>query len=61
MSTQKAVAVVEVGQPVKLIERPIPEPGSNEVLVKVSIAGCRCTTQTSSNPTDQLMLILCEQ
>ncbi|KAJ9606826.1 hypothetical protein H2200_008836 [Cladophialophora chaetospira] len=39
MSTQKAVAVVAKGQPVQLIERPIPKPKAGEVLVKVSIAG----------------------
>ena len=40
MATQKIVAVTVAGQPLELIERPIPKPGANEVLVKVSIGGC---------------------
>jgi NADPH:quinone reductase len=39
MSSQKAIAVVAVGKPVELIERPIPKPGPGQILVKVSIAG----------------------
>ncbi|OAP60556.1 hypothetical protein AYL99_05558 [Fonsecaea erecta] len=39
MSVQKAIAVVELAQPIRLIERPVPKPGPGEVLVKVSIAG----------------------
>lgn len=43
--TQKALAVTAVGQPLSLIERPIYEPGPNEVQLKVKIAGL--------NPHDQ--------
>ncbi|KAK4935461.1 hypothetical protein LTR10_023477 [Elasticomyces elasticus] len=39
MAFQKAIAVTDLAQPVKLIDRPIPKPGSGQVLVKVSIAG----------------------
>ncbi|KAI1618832.1 chaperonin 10-like protein [Exophiala viscosa] len=39
MPSQKAIAVNELAHPVKLIDRPIPKPGSGQVLVKVSIAG----------------------
>ena len=49
MATQKAIAVVEVGKPVQLIERAIPEPGANEVLVRVSTAGRESTTQPPFN------------
>ncbi len=42
MSTQKAIAVVAAGQPVQLIERPIPKVGAGEVLVKVAVAGRKC-------------------
>ncbi|KAK3690102.1 putative alcohol dehydrogenase [Podospora appendiculata] len=39
-STQKAVAVTKVGQPVELItDRAVPEPGPHEVQLKVSVAG----------------------
>ncbi|KAI1627964.1 chaperonin 10-like protein [Exophiala viscosa] len=39
MPSQKAIGVNELAHPVKLIDRPIPKPGSGQVLVKVSIAG----------------------
>ncbi|KAL2862496.1 zinc-binding alcohol dehydrogenase family protein [Aspergillus lucknowensis] len=39
-STQKALVVTEVGKPVTLItDWPIPEPGPNQVQVKVTVAG----------------------
>lgn len=37
--SQKALVLEKVGQPLVLVERPIPEPKENEVLVKVAIAG----------------------
>ncbi|KAE8168653.1 GroES-like protein [Aspergillus tamarii] len=42
---QKAIVVEQVGRPALLIERPIPEPGHNQLLVRV--------TATSLNPADQ--------
>ncbi|KAK8098158.1 Enoyl LovC [Apiospora kogelbergensis] len=49
MSTlQKAIVVTEVGKPVVLIDnQPIPQPGPNQVQIKVSVAGL--------NPHDQKM------
>lgn len=45
-STQKALIVTEVGKPVTLVsDWPIPEPGANQVQVKVTVAGI--------NPHDQ--------
>ncbi|KAF3491689.1 putative alcohol zinc protein [Arthroderma uncinatum] len=39
-STQKAVAVLEIGKPVaNIISYPIPEPGENQVQLKVTVAG----------------------
>jgi NADPH2:quinone reductase len=45
-STQKALLVVEVGQPLKLvIDHPVTKPGPEQVLIKVDVAGL--------NPHDQ--------
>ena len=37
MATQSAVVVQEIGKPVVLSQRAIPEPGPNQVQVKVSV------------------------
>ena len=37
--SQKALVLEKIGQPAVIIERPIPEPNENEVLVKVAVAG----------------------
>src|SRR3954454_23604805 len=37
--SQRAFVLEKIGQPVVIIERPIPEPKENEVLVKVAVAG----------------------
>ncbi|QKX55268.1 uncharacterized protein TRUGW13939_02360 [Talaromyces rugulosus] len=40
MPTQKAIVVTELGKPVTLVEDwPIPEPGANQVQLKVTVAG----------------------
>lgn len=38
--TQKAIVLHAVGSPVVLEERPVPEPGEGQLLVKVTVAGC---------------------
>lgn len=40
MAEQKALLVTGPGDRIVLGTRPIPTPGSREVLVKVAIAGC---------------------
>ncbi|RAL02819.1 zinc-binding alcohol dehydrogenase family protein [Aspergillus ibericus CBS 121593] len=42
---QKSIVVQKVSEPVRLVERPIPEPGDNQLLLHV--------TATSLNPVDQ--------
>ena len=37
--SQKALVLKKIGQPLVIVERPIPEPRENEVLVKIAIAG----------------------
>ncbi|TVY52564.1 Dehydrogenase orsE, partial [Lachnellula cervina] len=44
-TTQKALVFVEVGKPLTLMSVPIPEPGENELLIKL--------TATGLNPLDQ--------
>jgi Zn-dependent alcohol dehydrogenases len=39
--TQKAIVLHAVGSRVVLEERPVPEPGEGQLLVKVIVAGCR--------------------
>ncbi|SCV57104.1 related to alcohol dehydrogenase, zinc-containing [Fusarium fujikuroi] len=41
MSSMKALAVTNIGEPARLIERPIPTPGAGEVLLKVVAVGSR--------------------
>ncbi|KAJ7323300.1 putative alcohol dehydrogenase [Mycena albidolilacea] len=44
--TQRAILVTEIGEPVILVDNhPVPEPGTNEVQIKISVAGL--------NPHDQ--------
>lgn len=38
--SQKALLLEEVGKPLVLGTRPIPEAGENQLLVKVLVAGC---------------------
>jgi D-arabinose 1-dehydrogenase-like Zn-dependent alcohol dehydrogenase len=45
---QKAIAVTAVGSPVKLIDRHIPEPGENELLIKVTATGCELSSSATS-------------
>ncbi|KAK5064227.1 hypothetical protein LTR84_000060 [Exophiala bonariae] len=46
-STQRALLITEIGQPLTIVtDRPIPQPGPNQIQIKVSIAG--------PNPHDQL-------
>jgi D-arabinose 1-dehydrogenase-like Zn-dependent alcohol dehydrogenase len=40
MATQRALLVQEIGKPLVLFhDRPIPEPGRGQLLVKVTVAG----------------------
>jgi NADPH:quinone reductase-like Zn-dependent oxidoreductase len=39
--TQKSIVLHAVGSPVVLEERPVPEPGEGQLLIKVTVAGCR--------------------
>jgi NADPH2:quinone reductase len=39
MSQQRALLLHEVGKPLTLGDRPIPQPGENQLLVKVLVAG----------------------
>jgi hypothetical protein len=51
MSSQSAIAVTEVGKPVTKINLPKPEVSElaeYELLLKVSVAGCKCIS--FSNP-----------
>jgi len=42
METMKAIQLIEIGQPLEAREVPIPEPGPNEICVRVQAAGiCR--------------------
>lgn len=41
---QKAIVVEQVGRPALLIERPIPEPGHNQLLVRVTATSCKSYT-----------------
>lgn len=41
MSTHKALAIHTLGQPPKFIERLTPAPKDDEILLKVSIVGCK--------------------
>jgi NADPH2:quinone reductase len=42
MAEQKALLVTGLAEPIVLGTRHIPTPGPKEVLVKVTIAGCKC-------------------
>jgi alcohol dehydrogenase, propanol-preferring len=39
MKTMKTMQLIELGQPLKMVELPVPEPGSGEVLIKVKATG----------------------
>jgi type II secretory pathway component PulJ len=39
--SQEALLLEEVGKPLVLGNRPIPEAGENQLLVKVLVAGCK--------------------
>jgi NADPH2:quinone reductase len=40
MATQRALLVQEIGKPLVLVhDRPIPEPGRGQILIKVTVAG----------------------
>ncbi|TVY59634.1 Chloroplast envelope quinone oxidoreductase-like protein [Lachnellula suecica] len=39
MATQKALAIVEIGKPLQLIDIPIPAPQGNELLIKLTVGG----------------------
>ena len=41
MSTQRALVVQEVGKPIVVAERPIPEPKEGEIRIKVTVCGCK--------------------
>jgi hypothetical protein len=45
----KAAVVHEFGQPLRIEDVPVPEPGTGEIIVKVETAGC--ATPTSMPPT----------
>jgi NADPH2:quinone reductase len=41
MSTYSALAITEIGKPLTKVSLPIPEPKANEILLKVTAAGCK--------------------
>jgi NADPH:quinone reductase len=43
--SQKALFVEQLGQPLVVGDRSIPQPSKNQLLVKVLVAGCRSSKQ----------------
>jgi D-arabinose 1-dehydrogenase-like Zn-dependent alcohol dehydrogenase len=39
MTSQTALALVEIAKPLALIQLPIPEPAENQILIKPTVAG----------------------
>jgi hypothetical protein len=62
MATQRVLLVQEIGQPLVLVhDRPIPEPGRGQLLIKVTVAGksdqCRDPKLTSGRHSESTCVL----